>query len=194
MKFIEPRVPESAAVRFFERRRFANLWGLLRRRSSAAGNSSEGERRLPCIELVWLPYYIITIKARSSRGGGEITVSVEGYSGAFAIFQMHADVVEGEVGGETFAPKLNEKEATRIARSQLLATIMRQRGGREKPVPGEVIRVELLQYPLWVYYYERRRERLDIRVLDALNGSKPGPRLKASILTAFASAKKNARP
>jgi hypothetical protein len=142
--------------------------------------------------LVWLPYYIIPVKVCSRRGEGEITVSVDGCSGSFAIFEMHNDIVEGDIDGETFPPKLDEQDAARIARKQLLATIMRQRSNREKPAPEEVLDVDLLYWPVWVYYYERRPGRLDIRVLDALTGSKPGPRLKTAVLAAFASAKENA--
>jgi len=192
MKFLEPRTSESAAIRFFERRRLRNLWGLLGRRSPATPGSSDTLHRVPYAELVWLPYYIIPIKLRSPRGESEITVSVEGYSGSVAVFQTQANTVEGKPQGETFRPRLDQIEATRLARKGLLVTIMGRRSGREKPVPQEVVRVDLLHYPFWVYYYERRRGRLDIRVLDAVNGSKPGPGVRASILNAFASAKRDA--
>lgn len=192
MKFIKPRTSESAAMRFFQRRRPGNLWGLLGRRSRRTDSSTNEERRVPFAELVWLPYYVIPVKVRSRRGEGEITVSVEGYSGAFAVFEMHEDVVEGEIEGETFLPKLDAQDAARIARKQLLATIMRQRSRRDKPAPEEVLCVDLLHWPIWVYYYERRPGRLDIRVLDAVTGSKPGPRVRTSILAAFTAAKENA--
>ena len=117
---------------------------------------------------------------------------MDGCSGSFAIFEMHADIVEGGIEGETFPPKLDEQDAARIARKQLLATIMRQRSNREKPAPEQVLGVDLIHWPIWVYYYERRPGRLDIRVLDAVTGSKPGPRLKTAVLAAFTSAKENA--
>ena len=191
MKFIKPRTSESAAMRFFQRRRPGNLWGLLGRRSRRTNSSTNKGRRVPFAELVWLPYYIVPVKVRSRRGEGEITVSVDGCSGSFAVFEMHADIVEGDIEGETFPPKLDAQDAARIARKQLLATIMRQRSNRDKPAPEEVLDVDLLYWPVWVYYYERRRGRLDIRVLDAVTGSKPGPRLKTAVLAAF-TAKKNA--
>ena len=186
MKYVQPRLSEAAAISFFERRRLGNLWGLLRQPRSTTRNSNRPERRIPYAELVCLPYYIIRIRLRSARVESEITVSVEGYSGSFAIFRTHADIVDGERQGETFRPRLEEEDAIRIARKELLAAIMRRRGGREKPVPHDVLNVELLQYPFWVYYYERRRARLDIRVLDAVTGSKPGQSVRASLLTAFA--------
>jgi hypothetical protein len=194
MKYLQPRVTEVAAVRFFERRRLGNLWGLLRRPRSTTRNSISSDRRIPYAELVWLPYYIIRIKLRSARSESEITVSVEGYSGSFALFETQADIVDGEPKGEIFRPRLDENEAARIARKELLAVIMRQRSGRKKPLPGNVVNVELLQYPFWIYYYERRRERLDIRVLDAVTGSKPGPSIRASFLNAFASAQDDTQP
>jgi hypothetical protein len=188
MKFIEPRIDHNAALRTFERRRLANLWGLLRRRHSTRSNAGSRERRLPFAEPAWLPYYIIPIKVSSSRGESQITVSVEAYSGAFAIFQMHADIVDGEVDGETFPPRLTEEEAARIGQKELLATIMRQRSRGQKPVPGAVISVDVLHYPFWVYYYERRPGFLDIKVLDAATGSKPGGKTRIALIEAFSAA------
>jgi len=193
MKYLQPRVTEAAAIRFFQRRRLGNLWGLLRQPKAATSDSTSSDRRIPYAELVWLPYYIVRIALRSALGESETTVSVESYSGSFALFETQAEIVDGMPDGEIFRPRLDENEAARIARKGLLAVIMRQRSGRKRPVPGEVVNVELLQYPFWVYYYERRRERLDIRVLDAVTGSKPGPSIRASLLNSFAAAQRDAQ-
>ena len=90
MRYIPARVSKDAALAFFQRRRFGNLYGLLRQRTAV----TPGGQRLPYLERVWLPYYLIAIRLDSRRGEGEVTVSVEAYSGAFAIFQMHDELVE----------------------------------------------------------------------------------------------------
>ncbi len=141
---------------------------------------------MPRIERVWLPYYVVTLKLASPRGEGAVSVSVEGYSGAFAIFEMHDDLVEGDLEEEAFQPMLSEEEAVAIGRRELLRTILRRRGQREKPVIEETLGVEVFYYPYWVYYYERRRGLLDIRIQDALTGEKGGNRTRYGILSAFA--------
>ncbi len=187
MKYIEARVSEDAALRFFERRRFGNLYGLLCRRRFGAQSEIGAGKRLPYLERIWLPYYIITIRVNSHRGEGEVAVSVEGHSGSFAIFQMHDDLVEGDLNEEVFHPKLAEDEAIKIGRKELLRAILRRRAAREKPFIEETIGAGLFYYPYWVYYYERWGSSLDIRLQDALTGEKGGNRTKMGVLGAFAS-------
>jgi hypothetical protein len=187
MKYIEPRASDMAALRFFERRRLGNLWGLLRRRSRSVQDVT---RRgcLPFLELAWLPYFMVPIRVVSKGGPGEITVSVEAYSGAFAVFEMHDNLVEGRFDGDVFPPKLEESEAVQLARTGLLKAIMRRRGQRHKPVIDEVLDVRVFYYPYWVYYFERRRNRIDFKIMDALTGEKGGARTKTGLLGAFVEA------
>lgn len=185
MKIIEPRVPESSARAYFERRRWQNLWGLLKVSSvKTAANTTSNKPLLPSIQLVWLPHYVVTVDVSSRKGPGEIDVSVEAHSGSFAIFQMHEDLIEkDEVPGEVFEPKLGEKEIIEIGRRELLKTILRRRGQREKPTIIGTGEIDLFYYPFWIYYYERRHGLLDIQVFDAARGIKGGTRTKVGILS-----------
>ena len=182
MRFIESRVSQAEAIRFFQRRRLGNLWGLFMRPDPNVGTL----KRMPYLERIWLSYYQIPIDVTSVHGPGVITVSVEAHSGAFAIFEMHKDIVEGELEGQAFPPKLTEEEAAVIGRKGLLKSIMRRRGQRGKPVVHSPGAAEVFYYPYWVYYYERRRGFIDIKALDALTREKAGARTKVGILGAFA--------
>ena len=93
MTYIEPRVSEAAARRFCPRRP-GTLWGLLGRGRLHPSGANQ-PKRLPHLELIWLPYYLVPIRVRSRRGPGIIHVSVAAHSGAFAVFQMHDNLVNG---------------------------------------------------------------------------------------------------
>ena len=182
MRCVEPCVSEAEAVRLFERRRFGNLWGLLGqgRRTSAGGR--------PFIELIWLPHYLIEFAVTSRRGPGTITVSVEAHSGAFAVIELARGLVERPDEQNTFPPKLDEEEAVVMGRKDLLQSIMRRRGQRHRPVIEKAVGVDLFHYPYWVYYYERRRGLLDVKVLDAVTRESGRPRTRAGVLSALVKA------
>lgn len=188
MTLIEPRVSEPKAIRFFARRRPWNLWGLAHR--PTAHDTGTG---LPRLELVWLGHYIVPVKVTSRRGPGQIDVAVEGHSGAFSVFERHRNLVERDIEEEAFPPRLTEAEAAAIGRKELLKTIMRRRGQLGKPTITDTLPPSVFYYPFWVYYYERRKGLLDIRVLDALVHKKAGPKNRSGILSAFIGADDAAR-
>jgi hypothetical protein len=183
MQVIEPRVTEDEARRYFERHRAGNLWGLLRPRRITTGPLGSTKPGKPPIELVWLPHYHVRFRVFSRRGPGEIAVSVEAHSGSFAVFQMQEDLIDREIEGEVFEPRLSCDRATEIGRRDLLKSILRQRGQWNKPEVRETLGVDLFYYPFWVYYYERKRGLFDIQVYDAARGVKGGPRTKVGILS-----------
>jgi hypothetical protein len=180
MLHLEPRNDLAAALRFFNRRRW--LRRVLRLGLPYPHTLSN---RLPYAELVWMPFYLITYRVTSRRGTGTTDVSVDAYLGAFGVFQMHANLLDEPVEGEIFPPHMAEDEAITFGRKRLLETIMFRRGHRNKPVPGEAENITVFYYPFYVYYYERRRGKLDIRVFDAVRGENPGSKTKGSILRAM---------
>lgn len=142
-------------------------------------------------ELIWAPVYLVTI-AVDHRGQSSRTVcSVDGLSGAFAIFDAHAAIQSGEPDGEVFEPRLNAEEAERIARESLVLTILRRRGRAGKPVPRETQSVELLRWPYWVFYHRRRGGIIDFRLLDGVTGARAGHKIKLGLIEAFRAAARN---
>ena len=186
-RHIAPRISEDEALEIFTRPRFS-WFG----RPVEFFPTASPEVR-PSLELVWLPSFIVPFHVNSRKGAGVITVSVEAWSGAFAIFEMH-DMVEsgGPLEGELFEPRLGEPEAIAQGRDNLLHTILRQRSFGPKPEIRASGEVELLHYPFWVYYYERRPGRLDIKLIDAVTGAKGGAKTKSGLLAAFQAASKPA--
>ncbi|MCF6284470.1 MAG: hypothetical protein L3K26_04710 [Candidatus Hydrogenedentes bacterium] len=144
-------------------------------------------RDLPYIEQIWFPYHLYTFEMTSPKGPGLMTVSVEAWSKAFAIFQLGEQLSDTQPEtGEVFAPKLSIEDCEPTARDDLLHTVMRQRsrsGG--KPVPGDIIERETILYPFWVYYYQRKKGLLDLKIVDGISGRQIGHRTRGAVLEAF---------
>jgi len=189
MRCVEPHVSEADAIQFFERPRFGNLYGLLRPKRSV---SSAG-KRLPFAELVWLPHYLIELRVTSRRGPGAITVSVEAHAGAFAVIDSHEALTQQPDQKNTFPPRLDQEHAVKIGRKELLRSIMRRRGQRNKPLIQETLGVSMFHYPFWVYYYERRPGRLDIKILDAVAKQPGRAKTKVGVLSALTEASEASR-
>ena len=137
------------------------------------------------VECVWLPAYLVTIPLQTRERLDDVICSVDALSGSFAIFQMASELESGDPAGESFPPSIDESEAERIARELLLKTILRRRARAGKPVPGATRSVEPLLWPYWVYYHRRRGGRIDIQLLDAATGDRPGHKIKLGLLEAF---------
>jgi hypothetical protein len=142
--------------------------------------------RLPRLECIWFPYFIAAIRlTMSTRIPGETVVSVEGWSGAFAFFELEHALVDGESPRPCFPPKLDLSEVLRIARSELLHAVLRQAGRGEQPLPGEVLRGEWVLFPLWIWYEQRHSGRITIQVREGIHGQPIGVRTRNGILDAF---------
>jgi len=137
------------------------------------------------LEVVWLPAYLVTIALERSIGPDRVTCSVEGFSGSFAIFEMPAAVRDGEPEGESFPPQISVTQAEEIAREGLVTTLLRRSGQARRVRPASTQSIELLLWPYWVYYHRGRRGRMDIQLLDAATGSRPGLKIKLGLLDSF---------
>ena len=187
MRHVAPALDEARAVEILNTGWASRLHRLL---SVIRPTGPDSTR--PHAELVWMPSYLFTIQLESKQGPGEVTCNVDACSGSFALFQMHDAVVDGEAEGETFPPTLEEAAAEKVAREELVKVILRRRSRAGKPLPTKTLSAELLSYPYWVYYYQRRPGLIDIKVLDAATGRPVGNKIKLGILDAFKAAAKSA--
>ena len=183
MRHVQPSVSRDGALE-----RLNRGWGARLGRWRAMVGRALGNGELPRLELIWMPSYLVTIRLESRQGESEVTCNVDGCSGSFAIFQMHESIRGGDVRGEDFAAAYDEAAAEKVAREELVKTILRRRSRAGKPIPKETVRIELLRYPYWVYYYRRRPRFIDIKVLDAATGRPVGNKIKLGILDAFKAA------
>jgi len=185
MRHVAAGVSEGRAVEILRRGWSARLHRLLS--VVRPGNLDSSEPRM---DLVWMPSYLLTIQLESKQGLNEVTCNVDACSGSFALFQMHDTIEDGEAEGETFPATLDEAGAEKVAREELMKVILRRRSIAGKPLPTKMLRAELLSYPYWVYYYQRRPGLIDIKVLDAATGRPVGNKIKIGILDAFKTAAK----
>lgn len=187
MRHVAPAVIEGRAVEIID-----SGWSARLHRLFSIFRPTNSDTSWPRAKLVWMPSYLITIRLESKQGPGEVTCNVDACSGSFALFQMHDAILDGEAEGETFPALLDEAAAEKVAREELVKVILRRRSRAGKPLPTKTLRVELLSYPYWVYYYQRRPGLIDIKVLDAATGRPVGNKIKLGILDAFKAAAKSA--
>ena len=178
MKHIPPRVDEALA------------WKLVPRQGRPLRMPWRGERapassRLPRLELIWLPYYLFDFRGTSINGEKTLTVSVQGHCAAFAFFEMHELLAEGEPPGPFFPPRMTEFEALESGRLNLVSTLLRVRRIRGRFTPQEVIAQGVVQYPYWICYFLRRGGLIDFKTLDAVTGEPAASKLKDAIIWAF---------
>ena len=191
MKIVPARVTEEQAEDHFRKKRFGRLNRLLhlfwRTELSRGG-------KLPKLELIWMPHYLIQLQASSRKGTADLHLAVDAYAGSFTIVEVEEPLQESEPKLPSFPPWMGAEEAERIGRQELIRAIMRRRGHRDRPTPQATTSVELFYYPFWTYYYERLPGAIDIAVLDAAAGEKAGPKMKTAVLSAFASERTRRQP
>jgi hypothetical protein len=144
---------------------------------------------LPRLEIVYLPYYLFTIDAHYRDEVRQATATVEAHSGSFSLFDEKSYTITPNAEHPSFPPALPAEEAAEIARNGVAMALLRSRGKYRRSQVGRIQKTDLLGYPFWVYYYERRRKRLDFKVLDAVTGRPPGTKVKPSLLAAFIAAR-----
>lgn len=194
MKFIQPLLDAGTARRRIEHQRFKHLrrWLGLPFRWLAWTYLNEGRkseparflRPLPYLEIAWFPYYLVTMEAVVKSSPQDVTTMVGALDGRVTLIRVTDLKFAAQVDAEPFPPKLSEAEAVERARNFLLSALLRSPQWAAKTTLGQVRRVDLVHYPFWVYYFERRPGRLDVRILDAVTGQRVGAGVKGVFLEA----------
>ena len=197
MKFIEPTIAESDAWRQLTRRRFDSLRSWTRaiarggkRSTGRFPRASEPQRlhgSVPLPEMLWLPYYRVRFTAPRDGGSVSLEALVDGYELTFTPWDVSTLrwTEQGDRG--SFVPTIDADAASVAARQGVLESSLRRAEWTRNVREVETEQVELMQYPYWVYYFERRSDKLDFRMLDGVTGRPGGAKMKLALLKAFRS-------
>ena len=177
--YLPHRILRLDAVRLFQRRRFLNLFGLLRPRP--VKTSTDG--RPDSLELVWMPAYAIRLALSLGEKRSDTWVSVDASFGGFALFERTEILESGCLDEEQFPVILDLEAADMRARQGLLRYFLRRRGS--KPLIEDTLESCLYYQPVWVYYYYRMRKKIDLAVLDGYTGSPMGTQMRVAIVNAL---------
>jgi len=131
-----------------------------------------------------MPYYVIKIELDGPRGSDSLQTTVDAFEGAFAIYMPRDEPVDAPLEGAVFEPEMPEEDAIDISRKGVLNWLLLYQRKRRMTTRDARI-VDLLRYPFWVYYYQRRRGLIDLRIIDAVSGDQPGAKTKHAIVRAF---------
>lgn len=180
------RITRTDAVRLFQRRRFLNIFGLLRSRPIKRAPDGSPDS----IELVWMPAYAIKLGLSRGTKRSSTWVSVDASFGGFALFEREGILKEGELVEERFPVILSPEAVECFARQGLLKYVLRRRGA--KAVIEETQDSLLYYQPVWVYYYYRLGKKIDLAVLDGYAGSPMGTQVRIAIVNALIEKRKQA--
>ena len=151
----------------------------LRRAGRALSGWRSGfpERQLPWLELLALPVWRMIPRSAASRRTDESETAVDelqlcALSGRpWALPRTEATC---RLSATAVAPRIGEVEASSRARSLIQAA--RRRGGDLE------LSAELAHRGCWLWIWERRRGKLDVLLVDALEGDRIGGVIRSTLL------------
>lgn len=176
--YLPPQLTREDAIGVLSRRRFKVLRRLLFRTSAAPVIESH-------VHLVWMPHYLIDLKIESTKGTAIQQVTLDTYGSVFALWNIDAPPSTGLPKGECFPPRMDVDAGVDKAILALTKTTLHMRGQKGKPHVIGSSGIQLLYYPYWVYYFERKKGLLDMKIVDGAMGERPGNQIKRAILEAF---------
>ncbi len=143
---------------------------------------------LPKYELIAWPLYIVRFFLQSGKDKTqEIFIAVDAWAKTIARFERMQEIQEKPCSDFDLIiyPHISLDEVKSISRYGLIQQLLRQR--RLQPAPETVIpEIILLIYtPLWVCYFARTMQSLDVRLLDAYSGEKMGAQIRSAFLNAL---------
>jgi hypothetical protein len=186
MSFTEIRIPaeifppekiESVLARWEKKRR--GLLGPLLFPDSC-------KRRLTRIEKVYIPHYLF-IFHQSTRAGVEVHyVLIDAVCG-FGVF-TNADLkMRNEEATEPIFPALvSQEKGLEKAKDWLTRWNIRKHAFHLKPPELLSSQVRFFHFPFWVAYYQRPKGRVDIEVIEGVQGYLEGGRTKYLIQRGYA--------
>lgn len=176
--YLPAQLTKEDAVNLLSRRRFAILKRLLFIPPPAPVV-------LANVHLLWMPQYLIDLEIESPKGTAIQPVTLDAWGDVFALWNITEPPTAGLPDDEHFPPRLDIDAAIAKATLSLTNTTLHMRGQKGKPHVNRHVNIQLLYYPYWVYYYERKKGRFDLKVIDGAMGERPGNQVKRAILEAF---------
>ena len=176
--YLPPQLTREDAIGVMGRSRFSVLRRLLFRTSAAPVIASR-------VHLVWMPHYLIDLEIESNKGTAIQQVTLDTYGSVFALWNIDAPPSAGLPEGEVFPPRMDIDAGVGKAILALTNTTLHMRGQKGKPHVVGSSAIQLLYYPYWVYYFERKRGLFDMKIVDGAMGERPGNQIKRAILEAF---------
>ena len=184
--YLPAQLTKQDALAVLRRERFRVLKRLFHLRRAAPVIESR-------VQLIWMPHYLIDLEIESVRGTAIQRVTLDAYCAVFALWNIEDPPAHGVPGGESFPPRMDVSTATAKAAVALTNTTLHMRGQKGKPKVNRHTAIQLLYYPYWVCYTERRPGKYDIRIVDGAMGEQPGNQIKRAVLEAFIDASRRSQ-
>jgi len=136
------------------------------------------KRRLLRVEKVYVPHYLFTFH-QSARSGTEVHyVLVDAVCGFGAFTNVEPELRKEGPEAPVFATLVPHEKALAKARDWLTKWNLRKHTFHLKPPELLSSRALLFHFPFWVAYYQRPSGRMDLEVVDGVQGYMEGGRTK----------------
>lgn len=181
MRVLRPTISREAAWQRLHR-------GPLSRRLWQAVLTICGKRPVAAgLELVYLTHYLVTFPVTQDDRSGVILSLISGYDASFSRIEVAAAAFEPHSAEQTLLPCTvqNTEQILAAARQGTLMALINAPGWATNRARLGEPTVETIGYPVWAYYFRRRKGILDVRTLDGWTGRLGTARVKLALLSAL---------
>ena len=142
------------------------------------------------LERVWLPFALVSAECGSTTETTRLCCLVDRIEGS--VFGLRDDLDEPVLMQveNPLPPQLDLDECRPLAELYLRRRLLIARTERDL----EMETAQECLYPFWAAYFERRRQRIDVRLLDAITGDASGTGLRTAFLSGLRAAVKGGLP
>ncbi len=136
-------------------------------------------------ELLWLPHYIVSLRARRGTTSAVVKTLIETHTSAFSLLDDVSGFTEGETPqGQVLPAGCNSASAVEAAQRSFAIASLANKQIRHAKIE-EILGSQQVYLPYWVCHYERRRDLRDFIVIDAFSGKCAPAKIKTAIIQAF---------
>lgn len=149
-------------------------------------------KNLPKYEVVGWPIFVVSHKISSGENTcTELLIALDPRSNVTTIFERMKDTRESttiKYDIEFQIPENFEEDAiVNATKNRLFLLMMRQRRFSMPSLSIQSAICSIVYIPLWVCYYARTSNSIDVKLLDGYSGEKLGAQFRSAFLNALAS-------
>lgn len=136
------------------------------------------KRRQVRIDRFFIPHYLFTFH-QSTRSGTEVHfLLIDAVCGFGAFTNTEPELRREQPSDVVFSILISEEKAQEKAKDWLTRWNLRKHALQFKPPEVLSSKVRLFYFPFWVAYYQRPSGRVDVEVVDGVQGYMEGSRTK----------------
>ncbi|MCX8065210.1 MAG: hypothetical protein N3G21_08570 [Candidatus Hydrogenedentes bacterium] len=152
--------------------------------------------KIPKYEIVGWPIFAVSHFVSSGESNSaHLFISVDPWSTTTSLFERMKDTEESNSVNYDILIRIpedvNEETIVETSKNKFFLLMMRQRKLRMASLSIQSRIHSIVYTPIWVCYYARTANALDVRLLDGYSGEKLGAQFRSAFLNALTNLKSN---